>query len=58
LALTGPFWDFLNHLDFQTLGYAIVAAFVLVWAASAAIWKLGRVEQRWGGLAADQSTLP
>ncbi|MEV0131764.1 HoxN/HupN/NixA family nickel/cobalt transporter [Dactylosporangium sp. NPDC050688] len=28
-------------------GYGIVALFVIAWAAAIAVWKLGRVEQRW-----------
>jgi high-affinity nickel-transport protein len=39
----------LTGLDFQELGYAIVALFVLTWAASVAIWKGRRIEERWRG---------
>jgi high-affinity nickel permease len=31
--LHGPFWDWLNGLDFQLLGYVIVGAFIAFWAA-------------------------
>ena len=48
LALTGGPWDTLNDLNFETLGYGIVALFLLMWAASVAIWKLRRIEDRWG----------
>jgi high-affinity nickel-transport protein len=48
LALTGGPWDTLNTLDFETLGYGIVVLFLLMWAASVAIWKLRRIEDRWG----------
>jgi len=34
-------------LDVNTMGYAIVALFVLTWAASALVWKTQRIEQRW-----------
>jgi nickel/cobalt transporter (NiCoT) family protein len=40
----------LNRLDFETLGFWIVATFVIAWAASIAIFKLRRVEERWGGM--------
>jgi high-affinity nickel permease len=33
----------------QAYGYAIVALFVLTWAASVAIWKGGGIEDRWRG---------
>jgi high-affinity nickel-transport protein len=39
----------LNAPDFERLGYAIVALFVLTWAASVAIWKGRRIEERWCG---------
>jgi high-affinity nickel-transport protein len=34
-------------LDFNTLGYGMVALFVLTWAVSAVIWKTRRIEERW-----------
>jgi nickel/cobalt transporter (NiCoT) family protein len=59
LALEGGFWDWLNGLDFETLGYAIVALFVVMWAMSVSIWKLRRIEDRWGAMvAADDRTAP
>jgi nickel/cobalt transporter (NiCoT) family protein len=48
LALSGGVWDTLNALDFETLGYGIVALFLLMWAGSVAIWKVRRIEDRWG----------
>jgi nickel/cobalt transporter (NiCoT) family protein len=49
LALSGSFWDWLNGLDFETLGYAVVGLFVVMWAMSVSIWKLRRIEERWAG---------
>jgi high-affinity nickel-transport protein len=34
-------------LDFNTLGYGMVALFVLTWSVSAVIWKTQRIEERW-----------
>jgi nickel/cobalt transporter (NiCoT) family protein len=34
-------------VDVNTLGYAIVAIFVLTWGASAVVWKTRRIEERW-----------
>ena len=53
LGLSGGGWDTLNNLDFEMLGYGIVALFVLMWAASVAIWKLRRIEDRWGAMVAE-----
>jgi high-affinity nickel-transport protein len=40
--------DFLAGLDFGNLGYLVVGLFVLAWATSVAVWKLGRFEERYG----------
>jgi high-affinity nickel-transport protein len=53
LGLSGGVWDTLNALDFETLGYAIVGLFVLMWATSVAVWKLRRIEDRWGAMVAE-----
>src|SRR5713226_5315505 len=34
-------------LDFNALGYGMVALFVLTWTVSAVIWKTRRIEERW-----------
>ena len=46
--LSGPFWDWLNGLDFELLGYAIVAAFIAFWIASMIWYKFRRIDQRYG----------
>jgi len=47
LGLAGPGAEFVAAIDFGTLGYAIVALFLGVWAAAAAVWRLGRFEARY-----------
>jgi high-affinity nickel-transport protein len=47
LDLTGGFWSFASSFDLNTAGYWIVGTFVAVWLAAIAIWRYGRVEQRW-----------
>jgi high-affinity nickel-transport protein len=39
--------DFIARLDFSILGYLIVAIFLAAWALSVALWKFGRIEQRY-----------
>jgi high-affinity nickel-transport protein len=41
-------FNWLNGLDFETLGYGIVAIFILAWAGSVVLFKVRRVEERWG----------
>jgi nickel/cobalt transporter (NiCoT) family protein len=47
LSLTGSFWDWISAIDLNTLGYVIVGLFVATWAASFAVWRLARIEERW-----------
>ncbi len=44
----GAFWDFLNGLDFEMLGYVIVGAFIAFWVASVAWYKLRHLDDRYG----------
>jgi high-affinity nickel-transport protein len=48
LSLDSGFWTWLQDLDFGKLGYFVVGLFVLTWAVSAGVWKLRRIEERWG----------
>ena len=47
LGLKGPSYDAVAGLDFGLLGYVIVALFLLAWGLSAALWKFGRMEERY-----------
>jgi high-affinity nickel-transport protein len=44
----GRFTNFIARLNFGVLGYVIVGLFLLAWALSVALWKLGHVEERYG----------
>jgi len=47
MQLSGGFWDLLIKIgDFQYSGYLVVGLFVVTWAVSVAIWKIGRIEER------------
>ncbi|PFX02058.1 High-affinity nickel transport protein [Nocardia farcinica] len=37
----------IGHLDIGELGYIIVGLFVATWAVAYAVWRLGRLDQRW-----------
>jgi len=47
LHLSGAFWDVMSNFNINTAGFAIVALFVVVWAAALAYWRFGDVEARW-----------
>jgi high-affinity nickel-transport protein len=45
LGLGGPFWRWLNGLDFETLGFGIVALFVGSWLVAMLIYRIKRYEE-------------
>jgi high-affinity nickel-transport protein len=47
LGWNGGLWNVLSGIDFNTMGFVIVAMFVVVWAGSLLVWKTQRIEQRW-----------
>lgn len=47
LGLSGGFWDWVTGLDLNYVGYAIVVLFVLTWIIALAVWRFGRIEERW-----------
>jgi high-affinity nickel-transport protein len=48
LSLTGGVWDSVSGVDLNLVGYVIVGLFVVTWLAALAVWRFGRVEERWG----------
>ncbi|HKT84085.1 MAG TPA: HoxN/HupN/NixA family nickel/cobalt transporter [Solirubrobacterales bacterium] len=46
----GGVWDVVAGLNFNVMGFIIVAAFILTWVAALAFFKLRHVEERWGAL--------
>lgn len=46
LGLNTGAWRWLQTWDFGSLGYVVVALFVMTWLISFGIWKFGRVEER------------
>jgi high-affinity nickel-transport protein len=46
--LHGFVWDWLRAINFEVLGYFIVGAFIAVWIGSVVIYKVRRIEERYG----------
>jgi high-affinity nickel-transport protein len=42
-------------LNIEWLGFGIVGLFVLTWALALAVWRFGRIEERWGGPLAESA---
>jgi nickel/cobalt transporter (NiCoT) family protein len=47
LKLTGSFWNTVVNLNLNTVGFVIVGLFVLTWAVALAVWRFGRIEEKW-----------
>jgi high-affinity nickel-transport protein len=47
LGARGSFWISLEHMNMNTLGLAIVGMFIIAWLVAAAVWRVGRIEERW-----------
>ena len=46
LGLSGGVWALIGRFDINKAGFFIVGLFVVVWAVALAVWRWGRVEQR------------
>jgi nickel/cobalt transporter (NiCoT) family protein len=56
LDLHGVFWDWVAGLDLNVVGFVIVGLFFATWAIAFAVWKFGRIEEKWtSGLRAAES---
>jgi high-affinity nickel-transport protein len=47
LALSGGFWGWVAGIDLNSLGYVVFGLFVATWAVALAVWRFGRIEDRW-----------
>jgi high-affinity nickel-transport protein len=47
LSLSGGVWDVVSGIDLNLVGYLIVGLFAATWAIALAIWRFGRIEERW-----------
>jgi high-affinity nickel-transport protein len=47
LRLEGGFWVWVSTLDLNLVGYGIVGLFVVTWAGAFAVWRFGRIEEKW-----------
>jgi high-affinity nickel-transport protein len=54
--LTGPGWAWLEGFDLNQAGFVIAGVFVLTWVVALAIWRFGKIEQRWDLAAATRGS--
>src|SRR5262249_16217423 len=46
-GLSGGFWTFMGNFNINKPGYVILPLFLVVWMAALAIWRFGKIEQKW-----------
>ncbi len=47
LKLHGGLWSYASAFNINRAGFTIVGIFVAVWLVALAVWRYGRVEERW-----------
>lgn len=47
LNLTGGFWNYAASFNLNSAGYIIVGLFAIVWIVALALWRYGKIEERW-----------
>jgi high-affinity nickel-transport protein len=47
LNARGSFWMWWENINTNTLGFIIVGMFVATWVIALAVWRFGRIEERW-----------
>jgi high-affinity nickel-transport protein len=52
---SGPL-AWVGALDLNLVGYVIVALFVATWVVALAVWRFGRIEERWSATLTDPQT--
>ena len=50
LHLSGLVWNQVAGLDFASMGFLVVAAFVVTWVVAFAIYRFRRIEERWAAM--------
>jgi high-affinity nickel-transport protein len=53
LNLSGAFWSWFENIDLNVLGFVIVGLFVATWAIAVSVWRVCRIEERWGAALRD-----
>ncbi|MDA8324327.1 MAG: HoxN/HupN/NixA family nickel/cobalt transporter [Actinomycetota bacterium] len=58
--LHGGVWGFLANFNINTAGFVVVGVFIVTWLVSLAIWRYGKVEEKWdaGMLAETAAAMP
>lgn len=58
LSLHGGIWDLVASVDLNAVGYLVVGMFVATWAIALAVWRFGRIEEKWTARPTDAERPP
>jgi high-affinity nickel-transport protein len=47
LSLRGSVADWFQHFNINTAGFVIVGMFVVTWTFALAVWRFGKIEEKW-----------
>ena len=45
-SMSGPFWNWLENVNFETLGYGVIGIFAASWVASIGIYKYKKIDEQ------------
>lgn len=48
LSSGNAFWHFVTNFNVNTAGFVILGLFLATWIGSVVIWRIGRIEEKWG----------
>jgi high-affinity nickel-transport protein len=48
LGWHGGFWAWVTGVNINALGYIIAGTFAITWLVAVVVWRVARVEERWG----------
>jgi high-affinity nickel-transport protein len=57
LGAHGSFWQWVENVNLNELGFVIVGLFVLTWAIALAIWHFAHIEERWAPRVGESDSL-
>jgi len=47
-GLRGGFWRYVADFNINKAGFVILGLFLVCWAGAVAVWRFGRIEEKWG----------
>lgn len=45
--LKGSFWNWVQQIDLNWMGYGLIILFITIWAVAYLIWKFLHIDHRW-----------